>query len=339
VISIKKFIIFTTAITLASTSMGTTETRCSNVPEMKIIPTNRNAENVLTEGRLLSDITFLSDSICEGRGTGTRGSAEAAFWLVRKMSGFGLLPFGGSYSQSFILPNGKIGHNILGMIPGRGENYIIIAAHYDHLGILGGKMFPGADSNASGVAAMLNLANMFRTMHRLGKNYSANIIFIAFDAKEINMNGSSHFWDAMNLGWFKNPVTGETITREHISLMVNIDQIGSTLSPLRSGRKDYILMLPGKNDYYGSLLHSCNSSLGLDMEIATDYYGSKDFTRLFYARVYDQKVFVAGKIPSVLFTSGITMNNNKPCDTADTLDMAVLKKRVWLIYNWLDRLI
>lgn len=334
--SIKNFIFKATSLIAVICALGTMEAYGSPASGKKIIPTNRNAQNVLTENRLRNDIAFLSDTLCKGRGTGN--NTEAAFWIARRMAGFGLVPFGGSYSQSFNLTNGKIGHNILAMLPGTSDNYIIVAAHYDHLGILGGKMFPGADSNASGVAAMLSLANMFRSMHRLGKNYTCNIIFVAFDAKELNMNGSQHFWDILNLGWIKNPVTGATITKNDISLMVNIDQIGSTLSPLKSGSKDYLIMLPGKNDYYGDILRNCNSRLDIGLEIATDYYGSKDFTKVFYNRVSDQKVFVGGKVPAVLFTSGITMNNNKPIDTVDTLDMSVLKKRVWLIFNWLDEL-
>jgi len=337
VFSVNNFIFKASSLLAVLWLSGTMEAFGSNVQDKIFIPTNRNALNVLTEGRLQNDIAFLSDSLCKGRRAGD--NAEAAFWIARRMEGFGLVPFNRSYSQSFALPGGEVGHNILAMLPGTSDNYIIVAAHYDHLGILGGKIFPGADSNASGVAAMLNLANMFRSMHRLGKNYSANVIFIAFDAKELNMNGSQYFWDILNLGWIKNPVTGATITKNNISVMVNIDQIGSTLSPLQSGRKDYLIMLPGKNGYYGDMLRNCNSRLDIGLEIATDYYGSKDFTRLFYYRVSDQKVFINGKVPAVLFTSGITMNNNKPVDTVDTLDMSVLKKRVWLIFNWLDELI
>lgn len=335
--SVKNFKIKASSLIAILWLSGTIGAFGSNVQGRKIIPTNRNAQNVLTEERLRNDIAFLSDSLCKGRRAGD--NTEAAFWIARRMAGFGLVPFNGSYSQSFTLPDGKVGHNILAMLPGTSDNYIIVAAHYDHLGILGGKMFPGADSNASGVVAMLNLANMFRSMHKLGKNYSVNVIFVAFDAKELNMNGSQHFWDILNLGWIKNPVTGAAITKKDISVMVNIDQIGSTLSPLKSGRKDYLIMLPGKNDYYGDMLRNCNSRLDIGLEISTDYYGSKDFTRLFYSRVSDQKVFINGKVPAVLFTSGITMNNNKPVDTVDTLDMSVLKKRIWLIFNWLDELI
>ena len=74
--------------------------------------------------------------------------------------------------------------------------------------------------------------------------------------------------------------------------------------------------------------------IGLDLGFT--YYGSANFTKLFY-RLSDQKVFVDNRIPSILFTSGITMNNNKPRDKASTLNMEVLHKRIYLIYHWLVR--
>ena len=76
----------------------------------------------------------------------------------------------------------------------------------------------------------------------------------------------------------------------------------------------------------------------IDMDIDLTYYGSKNFTDVFYT-LSDQKVFVQNKIPAVLFTSGITMNTYKTWDTAETLDMAILKKRIFLIYHWIDHMI
>ena len=86
------------------------------------------------------------------------------------------------------------------------------------------------------------------------------------------------------------------------------------------------------------LLEYCNRRYGLFMDIALDYYGSKNFTDVFYT-LSDQKVFVQNKIPAVLFTSGITMNTNKTWDTVENLDMEILKKRIYLIYHWVDHML
>jgi hypothetical protein len=122
--------------------------------------------------------------------------------------------------------------------------------------------------------------------------------------------------------------------------MVNIDQIGSTMSPLSSRRKDYMIMLgnesvkPNKRD----LLHSCNKQFGIDLDLDLTYYGSHDFTKMFY-RLSDQRVFVDNGIPAVLFTSGITMNTNKTWDTPETIDIEVFKKRIFLMYHWIEKMI
>ena len=71
--------------------------------------------------------------------------------------------------------------------------------------------------------------------------------------------------------------------------------------------------------------------IGLDLGFS--YYGSENFTKLFY-RLSDQRVFVDNRIPAVMFTSGITMNNNKTWDKASTLNMEILHKRINLIYHW-----
>ena len=85
-------------------------------------------------------------------------------------------------------------------------------------------------------------------------------------------------------------------------------------------------------------LEACNTSSGSNLDLCMSYYGSKTFTEVFY-RLSDQKVFAEDRIPAVFFTSGITMNNNKTRDTAETLDYEVLKKRVNLIYHWIESML
>jgi Zn-dependent M28 family amino/carboxypeptidase len=163
---------------------------------------------------------------------------------------------------------------------------------------------------------------------------------VAFDAKEQDMAGSKALWRMIQEGKLRDPQSGRTITKDKIALMVNIDQIGCTMSPLASGRKDYIIMLgneslrPIKRD----MLRICNRMFAIDMEIDLTYYGSKNFTRMFY-RLSDQRIFIDNGIPSVLFTSGITMNTNKTRDKAQTIDTEILRKRIFLMYHWLEKML
>ena len=301
------------------------------------------ARLMISEERLEREIGFLSDSLCQGRGTGTGGGSAAAFWIHRKFENAGLLKFDGSYSQNVWISRELTGHNIVGMLPGshkkQCDRYIIVGAHYDHLGFLDGKMYPGADSNASGTVAMTSLAEMLSLMKKEGRSYGCNIIFVAFDAKEHNMAGSESFWKLIEFGLLKDPVSGKRITKEKIEFMVNIDQIGSTLSPI-SSRKDFIIMLGNgslKPESRDNIL-DVNRFYGLYMDIGLSYYGSDNFTKIFY-RLSDQRIFIDNDVPAVYFTSGITMNNNKIYDNASSLNYPVLQKRIYLIYHWIDRMI
>lgn len=293
---------------------------------------------------LEKEIAFLTDTLCKGRGTGTRGNTEAAFWIARQFDEAGLMKFDKTYAKKVHISKDVIGRNIIGMIPGAvsipRDRYIIVGAHYDHLGEISGKTYPGADSNASGTVALLSIMDMFSTMKSLGRVYDSNIIFVAFDAKEWSLSGSQEFWSMLDYGRLKDPLTGAAITPDKISLMVNIDQIGSTLSPIHKGREDYMIMLGTqslKRSHRG-FLTECNRSSGLNMDIGLDYYGSRNFTDVFY-RLSDQRVFVDNGIPAVLFTSGITMNNNKTWDNLESLDMDMLYKRIRLIFCWLQKML
>lgn len=302
------------------------------------------ARNTLTEPKLLARTGFLCDRLCEGRATGTRGNVEAAFWIQRYFMKYGLLKFGDSYAHRIHAGNGTLGRNVMGMLPGSThfsrDRYVIIGAHFDHLGILGGKMYPGADSNASGTVALISLVQMFSAMRMIGKTHDSNVIFVAFDGKESDMAGSQALWRMIEDGELMDPQSGRPVTKDKISLMVNIDQIGCTLSPPDPARKDYIIMLgahslkPSKRE----LLKACNRMFAIDLDINLTYYGSENFTRMFY-RLSDQRVFIDNGIPAVLFTSGITMNTNKTRDIPETIDAGIMKKRILLIYHWIDKML
>ena len=302
------------------------------------------AKAIITTEKLAREVSFLADSICQGRASGTRGAMEAAMWIRRKFQDAGLVDMTGTWSQGFRINPGHNGRNIIGMLPGSRsipcDRYIIVGAHYDHIGTLEGKMYPGADSNASGVTAVTSLAEMFGAMRRMGKIYDSHIIFVAFDANEYNLRGSEALWEMIKEEKLRNPLNGQVITKDKITLMVNIDQLGSSLAPVSDGRKDYIIMLGthslgrDKRD----LLNRCNIKEGFGMEIALDYYGSKNFTDIFYT-LSDQKIFVDNRKPAVLFTSGITMNNNKTWDRTENMDLEIYRERICLIYHWIEEML
>ena len=304
-------------------------------------PNKSDAIFVIRQNDLRRDVGFLSDEICEGRSSTQTGAVKAAMWLELRYSSLGLVPFNGHYGWGFTA-EGHVCHNVVGMIPTDRDyddgKYVVIGAHFDNLGILDGQLYPGADSNASGVAAMLGVADMFRHIRSSGQPLTKNIIFVAFDAKQLSLAGSQAFFDSIENGLLKDPFSQKTIGRDDISLMVNLDILGGTSSPVHTGRPDYMIMLGG-DEVQTQLLRITNYRQEVSLDLGYDYYGSEGFTNMFLNRVSDQKAFLEHGIKSVMFTSGITMDTNRVTDTPDRIDISVLKRRVCLICRWLEKIL
>ena len=274
-----------------------------------LAPSRAGAQEALRES-LRSDVAFFADSTMRGREFGSPEVQKAVFYVANtfKMSGLW------TSVQSFRAA-GKVGHNVIGVTPGYFDRYILVCSYFDGLGVVSGKIYPGADSNASGMAALLSVA---RSLARSASESTTGVIFVAFDGHGVDMAGSKAFHDAFSKQY-------------NVSLVVNLDILGSTLAPLKKGRPDYLIALGGLAYDFG--LSRANRDPGL--HLSYDYYGSRNFTDLFYKSMGDQKWFVQKKVPAVMFTSGITLNTNKPTDTVETLDYDILARRVTLITNWL----
>ena len=299
----------------------------------------RNAEPVADEAGLRTRVAFLSDSLCAGRAPGTAGSVHAQAAIARQFAASGLRPCRDGWFRGFRTLAGAPAHNVVGFLPGSGSGYVVVAAHFDHIGTLSGSLYPGADSNASGVASLLTLARMFQKMKELGKTYSRSVIFVALDGKEQGLGGANHLWKEIADGRLIDPVRGIPVRPEDIDRMVNIDQVGGTEAPIHRNRKDYLIMLCEPENGRKDALLIANQSPEVNLDLGFDYYGSKDFTRVFYRTISDQKPFLDNGIPSVMFTSGITLRNNKTDDNADSLDYSVLRRRVLAIFYYLVRVI
>ena len=158
-----------------------------------------NGEFVVEEEILHREVSFLADSLDGGRALGRRGHFEAGAWISRHYETFGLKPLNGVWAHSFSIGEER-GRNLLGLFPGQSDKYVIILAHYDCIGGLAGRLYPGADSNASGTVAMLTLARMLHRMSYLGKEYTHNVLFAAVDAKERNSAGSEDLMERIREG-------------------------------------------------------------------------------------------------------------------------------------------
>ena len=299
-----------------------------------------NADQVLSADSLRAGVEYLCAPELGGRATGTDGGRAVADWLEGAFRTLGLQALGGAWMHGFSTSDG-LARNVMGLIPGSytPARYVVLMAHFDNLGTLNGRFYPGADANASGVAALLQLSRMVTYMNTCHKIYGHGLIVVALDAKEKNQGGAEYLWRELSAGKLLDPVSGQAVTPSQISLVVNLDQLGGTRAPLTEDNPRFLIMLSEESGGYRSTLQRANKDTGLNLELGYDYYGSKDFTRLFYRLVSDQRIFLEHGIPAVMFTSGITLLNNKPADTPDSLDYEVLRDRVRLIFYWLHKLL
>ena len=175
----------------------------------------------ITQAELKSHVDTLADDTFEGREAGSRGGRAAGNYLLKAMESEGLSPGGegGTYFQSF----GAASRNLLGLREGSDpelkEQVILICAHYDHVGYgrannsFGptGYIHNGADDNASGVAALLEVAD---AMNKLPQPTKRSILFACWDGEEAGLLGSRH--------WTGRP----TLSLTRISLALNMDMVG-----------------------------------------------------------------------------------------------------------------
>jgi len=152
------------------------------------------------ESQLMADLRILSADDMEGRDTGAPGGERARAYIVARLEAMGVAPSSMGRLQPFEAqgrtregPRTFNGINVLGLIPGTrvGDRYIVVSAHYDHVGVNDGQIYNGADDNASGVATMLELARRLKA-----EAPEHSVIFVAFDGEERGLIGARHFVEA-----------------------------------------------------------------------------------------------------------------------------------------------
>ncbi|MDX1587212.1 MAG: M28 family peptidase, partial [Balneolaceae bacterium] len=254
-----------------------------------------------------------------GRETGSPGEAKAAGYIADHFEEFGLLPAGdeNTYFQEFrvnmsVLNNPhrgdtsrsgvtfpdeeRITRNVVGILEGetQPDSYIIIGAHYDHLGT--GKfgslynrdttsIHNGADDNASGTAGLLELAQYF-SKHPTDRS----LLFIAFSGEEMGLLGSQHF------------VEEPTIALDQTVAMINMDMIG------RLNSNKLLIFGTGSSPGWEPLISEANSD-SLNIETIPDGTGASDHTS-FYNR----------QIPVLHYFTDTHADYHRPSDDAEYIN-------------------
>jgi hypothetical protein len=188
-------------------------------------------------------------------------------------------------------------NNVLAYLPGKTDEYIIIGAHYDHLGYGNvdslapsqiGQIHPGADDNGSGTAGVLELARLLAPMKG---QLQRGILFASFAGEELGLLGSAE--------WVKDP----TLSLDDAVAMINMDMIGRI-------RDDKIYIGgTGTGSTFKSLLDEEKAKSSFNIEYSASGYAASDHTS-----------FVGKKIPVLFFFSGLHSDYHKPSDTWDKIN-------------------
>ena len=185
-------------LALSSAAAGLLLAACA--PEAVTVPTPVPVALAAWENQALDDIRILAADDMQGRDTGSAGGEMARNYIVGRLDALGVAaPMVGRLQPWEMQgrtregPRTFNGTNILGLIPGTrvSDRYIVVTAHYDHVGMSGGQIYNGADDNASGVATMLALA---ADLKRQAPEHS--VIIVALDGEERSLLGARHFVEA-----------------------------------------------------------------------------------------------------------------------------------------------
>lgn len=245
--------------------------------------------------RLTRHVYFLASDSLQGRDAGTIYADKAARYIVQQFEEIGVEPY---YKEGFYQPFEKYGtttfKNIVGVIPGNDpvlkDEYIIIGAHYDHLGVKNDKIYNGADDNASGTATIIEMARILKARQSQLKR---SVIVVAFDAEEDGLWGSNYLSEQLDLS--------------KIKLMMSVDMVGwlhegKTLrlhgaATVKDGKK--VLQEEAKKMHMDVTIH----------DFETSVFGATD-----------TQGFAKKGVPTLYVTTGLKSPYHKPEDDAELID-------------------
>lgn len=253
----------------------------------------------------------LASDTLEGREAGTRGGHAAGAYLITHLKPLGVRPAGtdGSFYQYF----GADYRNVLALLPGSdpelSREYVIVSAHYDHVGYgsrgtsLGpiGYIHNGADDNASGTAGLLEVIEAFAAVEPRPKR---SLLFVFWDAEEKGLLGAEH--------WVRSP----TVPIDRVRLIVNVDMIGRL--------RKRTIRICGTRTARG--LRRLVSEANRETDLGCDF----DWT---VKRESDHYPFYERRIPALMFDTGKHDDYHRPSDDVDKLNFDGMQQAARLVFG------
>jgi Zn-dependent M28 family amino/carboxypeptidase len=241
-----------------------------------------------------------------GREFGTPGAARARAYVAERFHTVGLAPAGGSFVHAFAESDGRTGRdpgsarsgaNVLGLVTGRDrrDQYIVVSAHYDHVGVRDGQIYNGADDNASGTAALFAIAR-----HFLRHTPRHSMVIAAFDGEEAGLVGARAF------------VRSPPVDRAALRLNINVDMIGRD--------PDDVLYVAGTRAFpwLRPIIEEAAKVAPVTLRMGHDDPADR---RSDWTQDSDHYAFIEARIPALLFSVEDEEFHHRPTDDYETMTL------------------
>lgn len=264
-------------------------------------------------GRLMDDVRILSADDMQGRETYTKGSIKARNYILRRFKQEGLRPLPSGWLQPFrFTPRDgreRQGVNVMGYVRGRThpDRFIVVSAHYDHVGVgEDGRIYNGADDNASGVAALFDMAHRMKS-----RRPEHSIIFVAFDGEEFGLKGAQAF------------MASPPVPASAIQLNINLDMI----SRIDKGE----LWAVGTYQFPALRAPLEAAARGSKVTLLFGRDTPQDTGRNHWVELSDQEPFYKAGIPFVFFSVDDHADYHEPTDDPERIPVPFYEAGVELI--------
>lgn len=213
--------------------------------------------------------------------------------------------------------------DIVGVLPGTDlkDEYLVVSAHYDHLGMRNGAIYYGADDDGSGTVSIIQMAQAFAKAKAEGKGPRRSIIFLANSGEEEGLWGSEYY------------TSHPTVPLEKVTADLNIDMIGRTDSSRKAGDSLNYVYVVG-DDKLSTDLRTISEGVNkkyVKMELDYKFNDPNDRNRIYFRS--DHYNFAKHGVPIIFYYDGMLgADYHKPTDTPDKINYSLMAKRAQLVF-------
>ena len=281
----------------------------------------------ITKDDLKKNLFTLASDAYEGRKTGEKGQKAAAQYITDFYKNLEITPANtdGNYLQNIPVAffDGKSKHdseNVIAFIKGteKPDEYVVLSAHYDHLGIKGELIFNGADDDASGTTALMEIAEAFKKAANSGHGPKRSVVFLHATGEEEGLYGSKYY--------IEHPI----FPLENTVANLNIDMVGR-FDKKHAENPEFVYLIGA--DKLSTELHELSEAMNkkyMNLELDYTYNDENDPNRFYYRS--DHYNFAKNGIPIIFYFNGTHADYHKATDTADKIRFDLLQKRAQLVF-------